>query len=287
MAGEGEFPKSNGDVLYASEVNRFAGFGDGSDGAFNETSGTINLTQGTVYQYTSFNLGASATLSASSTSDKPIIILVQGDCTIDGTIDLKGKGQPASTGYYSHGNGNNTYGFATAGYSNGVTNIRFGGRKGGPLFNFQNNQKIFIMNGTGGSAGHFDTGHYDVGGSGGASSINNGVAGESSSYTTNNPGAGGAGGCTLLMIIGGNLTFGASSSIDTSGEDGGDGASQGGGGGGSGDILIFYGGTKTDNGVTTTANGGSGGADTTNGSADGGDGGDGQVKIQSYDTILW
>ena len=64
---EQTYPKEGNDPLFNSEVNDFKGFGDGTDGAFSESSGTTNLTQGVVHQYTSFLLDTSATLSASST----------------------------------------------------------------------------------------------------------------------------------------------------------------------------------------------------------------------------
>lgn len=295
---EGEFPKTDGDILYASEVNRFAGFGDGTDGAFNETSAsTTNLTQGTIYQYTSFNLGEDHTISASTTSQYPIIILVQGDCTIDGTIDLSGKG--ATTSYQdisASSSGNQSYaGMAVAtigknGQTDDAESGGLGGRKGLISWNFQNNINGFIINGTKGGSSSVGGTHGSAGGGGGASSDNNGVTGGTGTTTgSGDVKSGGNGGCTLLIICGGDLIFGASSSIDVSGEDGTDGVANddgGGGGGGSGDILIFYGGSKTDNGVTTDVTGGSRGTASGSG-GNGGNGGAGNEKIAAYDTILW
>ena len=68
MAAEQEYPKGDGDIAYASEYNDHKGFGDGTDGAFSESSGTTNLIPGQIYQYTSFLLDTSATLSISSNS---------------------------------------------------------------------------------------------------------------------------------------------------------------------------------------------------------------------------
>jgi len=277
MAAEQEYPKIDGDVLYASEVNDFKRFGDGTDGAFSESSGTINLTQGTVYQYTSFLLDTSATLSASSTSQYPIIILVQGDVTINGTIDLSGNGATSSY-HFAGGASIGTVGSSASGDTGGA-----GGVRGLPSWNFRGNQKGFIMNGTrGGNAGY-------SGGGGGASSTTNGISGSSGSSGTSSPGIGGNGGCSILIICGGNLTFGASSVIDVSGVDGTDGTASndgGGGGGGAGDILIFYHGSKTDNGLSTDVTGGAGGSKVGAG-GNGGNGAAGQVKIESFDTILW
>lgn len=274
---EGVFPKVGNDPIYSSEINRFAGFGDGSDGDFNESSGTTELTQGTIYQYTSFLLDTSATLSASSTSSKPIIIFVQGDVTINGTINLSGKGATSSYGSALTWGTN-----GTAGNTNGTGGA--GGKKGQSWMNFLLNQKTFIMNGTMGGGG---AGADGGGGGGGASVDNDGAVGETGNSTSASGAAGGAGGCTLYMIIGGTLTFGASSSIDVSGADGDDNASGGGGGGGgSGDIIIIHKGTKTDNGVITDVTGGSGGV-SSGGGGTGGAGGAGNEKIVSFDTILW
>lgn len=284
-------PLISGTSALAKDVNPF---GNGKDGAFNETSGTTNLTQGTIYQYTTFNLGSSATISASSTSDKPIIIYVQGDATIDGTIDLKGKGCPDSfEGYvvldWNNSVANEHFGIGTKGgfgnpggsTSSSITVIE--GIKGSKSWNFQQNQAGFIMNGTAGGSG--DT--VGNGGGGGASSSVNGSRGAQGTNSGSTQGSGGAGGCTLFMVVGGDLTFGASSSIDVSGNDGANGSRSGGGGGGSGDILIFYNGAITDNGVTKTLDGGAGGTDTTDGDGGGGAGAAGIEKIVAYDTILW
>ena len=268
----------DGNVIEATDVTPF---GDRTDGVFNETSGTTNLVQGVVHQYSSFNLGASATLSASSTSEKPIIILVDGNCTIDGTIDLIGKGWPryscgANKGYAAFSgviSGLDTFGWGTVGETGGTGGS--GGRRGMKSWNFQELQSGFIMNGLGGAD----------------------AAGTSA-------GIGVAGGATLYMLIRGTLTFGASSTIDVSGANGENGSATGGGGGGggSGDIIIIVNGAITDNGVTKTKNGGTGG--TATGSVGGGGGGSsisdgggasnnggngaaGNEVIVAYDTILW
>lgn len=284
----------DGQIWDADDANWVAGFGDGSDGAFSQTgASTTNLTQGTIYQYTSFNLGAAHTISASSTSDKPIIILVQGDCTIDGTINLSGKGcSTAFAGYADTGIDASTQriGFGTrAGLGSGAQSKAQVGIKGMLSWNFQNNIAGFIMNGTAGATGGED-GSNLYGGGGGASSSAHGGAGESratagSSGSTD--GGGGVGGCSILILVGGSLTFGAASVINTSGAAGSGGSRTGGGGGGAGDILIFYRGTLTDGGVTTTVTGGAAGLDTTDGDTDGGAGATGASKIAAWDTILW
>ena len=282
---ENVYPKVGNDPFFASEAMAMRGFGDGTDGDFSESSGTINLTQGTIFQYSSFTLGVNATLSASSTSDKPIIIFVQCNCVINGTIDLQGKGQPGGIVYYLNTGALNDN-LASPGLPE-ISGSNVGGSKGGVIFNFESGHKIgIIMNGTGGGAGDNGPTNGD-GGGGGASASNNGVEGvNGGTGGSGAAGAAGTGGCTILMIIGGTLTFGASSTVNTSGGDGGDGsggAASGGGGGGSGDIMIFHKGSKTDNGVTTDVTGGTGG---TAPGGNGGAGGNGRVTIASFDTLL-
>ena len=273
-------PYSTGQIFDATDANFCAGFGDGTDGAFSETAATTtNLVQGTVYQYTSFNLGASHTISAVSTSTKPIIILVSGNATINGKIDLSGKGSPSSydtTTEHKWG----TIGGAGGGNDGGEAGI-----KGLSFMNFAFNQKSFIMNGTSGGAGN--TGDR-AGGGGGASVDNSGTAGAGGAGGgSGGGGAGGGGGCSIYMLVGGTLNLGAASSIDVSGANGetpADGA--GGGGGGAGDIIIIHKGTKTDSGVTTDVTAGTGG--TGQGSAgDGGAGGAGNERILDWSAVLF
>ena len=284
-------PYSDGQIWDETDANWVAGFGDGTDGAFSESSGTTNLTQGQIYQYTTLLLDTSATISASSTSEKPIIIYVQGDCTINGTIDLVGKGCPTSFEGYSVTeilgfDVGTEIGFGTRGGLGPTTARRIGGIKGGTSWNFALNQMSNIMNGTAGGSGVGAGGNF-LGGGGGASSQTNGSNGETFGSGSGSNGAGGTGGCTLNIICGGDLTFGASSTVDVSGNDGGDGAATGGGGGGSGDILMFYNGSLSDGGITTTKDGGAAGADTTDANSDGGIGAAGAEKIVAYDTIFW
>lgn len=279
-------PYSDGQVWDAVDANWVAGFGDGTDGAFSETgASTTNLVQGTIYQYTSFNLGSAHTISASSTSDKPIIIYVQGNCTIDGTIDLTGLG--ATTSYQGSTLNTVSPNWGTTGTSgNDQAGTTSGGFKGLGFMNFQLNQNSFIMNGLKGGFGGTTDGS---GGAGGSSAATDGSDGSGGSGSGGTAGIGGDGGCTIILKIGGTLTFGASSSIDVSGADGTNASvsnAGGGGGGGSGDILIFHRGSKTDNGVTTDVTGGSAGSGFGSG-ANGGTGAVGTEKISDWATILW
>lgn len=286
MAGEFEYPKEDGDVSYGNDANARFGVGEGVDGDFDETgSGTTNLVQGTVYQYSSFNLGSAHTISASSNSNKPIIILVQGNVTIDGTIDLSGLG---ATSNYASGADVDETPWGTIGTTPGpATGVGGAGGYGGlSFFGYAYNQRSFIMNGTSGGDGRTRGG----GGGGGASSNEDGNNGGSvSEGADGTPGTGGDGGCSLYIFCGGTLTFGSSSSIDCSGVNGGaasSGTAGGGGGGGGGDIIIIHKGAKTDNGLSTDVTGGSGGAASGAGAA-GGAGGTGNLRIYSWDEVLW
>ncbi len=285
----GDLPFIDGQTFAEEDANLTAGFGDGSDGAFDESAAsTTNLVQGQVYQYTSFNLGASHTISASGGSNKPIIILVQGNVTINGTIDLAGKGH--TTSYFSASDTKLVTPGTNGGDNNGAEGA--GGKKGLPSWNHILGQKGIIFNGVKGGNGGIGGGSGGgAGGGGGASARNDGAVGSppSSGGTSGSGGAGGgAGGCSLLMVIGGTLTFGAASSIDCSGLVGAAGTTGGGGGGGSGsgDILIYHKGTKTDSGLSTDITGGSGGAGAGLGGA-GGVGGAGAVSIVEWTSILY
>lgn len=281
MAGEGVFPKSAGDIAYASEANSFHGFGDGSDGAYADSG---NLTQGTVYQYSTFSLTNGNTLTTASTSGKPIIIYVQGDCTIAGTIDLDGKGYDAGTGGAQGGsdtNGdpgtagedyqrNGSYGTAASGGTGGQLGATAAG--GGKsttsltawqIFDADYNQ-IHIDSGTGGAGGG--------GGRSGSSPGSDGAGGN-----------GGAGGGSIIFVVGGDFTFSATGVITldgVNGSDGGDatgstGSGGGGGGGAGGNLWIMYRGTLTNSGTITTTSGSGGTGGDANGAGYGAGGGGG------------
>lgn len=245
---EGDAVKSNGDVYYASEANTARGYGDGSDGAYSDSG---NLVQNTVYEYTTFSLTNGNTLTTSSTSGEPIIIYVQGDCTIGGTIDLDDKGYDGGI-KDAHGENfqrDSTYGTAatyeTSNISKGLQAL--------------DNYEIFNA--------AFNTEHIDSGqgGSGGQSGTGGGHGG-----------VGGNGGGSIIFIVGGNFNFQATGVITSDGENGTAGANHGtnqggggGGGGGAGCLWVLCRGTITNSGtITTTA--GTGGAGGTGASASGG-----------------
>ena len=101
-------------------------FGDGSDGAFTSSGGhsqTVANANGTydadmyIGQYTSFNLQAGHTFTTNQ-SCRGMLLYVEGDCTINGTLDMSGRGanaDPTNTSSWgsacSYGNTVGTNGF--------------------------------------------------------------------------------------------------------------------------------------------------------------------------------
>lgn len=302
MAGEGEFPKSDGDLLYPSEANEFLGFGDASDGTYSDSG---NLIQGTVYQYDTFDLTNGNTLTTASTTGKPIIIYVQGDCTIGGTIDLDDKGYDEGTGGAggtdtsgaTGGAGQNfqvhsSYGTAAAGGTAGIkVDPPYQGGGGGAGDSINSGSAIagtineFSLK-RGGTGIHIDSGQGGGGGGGGS--------GQSSS-TGGIGGAGGNGGGSIIFIVGGDFLITATGVITINGENGvvGGAASGanasgggGGGGGGGGDLWVICKGTNTNSGsiTTTGGTGGAGGAKTGTGTG-GGAGVNGAAGTNRLETV--
>ena len=246
----------NGTTADADEVNDnfeiVKGTGDGSDGAFSESSGDTALTGGTIYQYTTFSLTGTATISYSGTTQKPVIILIQGDCTIStsGTCDFNGKVTTTPT-------------LTTTSLVEGKDETR-----------------IYVISNTDGEDGNSsDSGGFptmpgnpatyqDIIREGTCSQLSNcpmyiqggtkgGTGAVAEAGTTGGPG--GAGGAALMIIAGGDTAI-SNVTFDMEGADGGNGTfgenpsiAHGGGGGGSGVIAIFSYGTLTDSGTYSTA----------------------------------
>jgi hypothetical protein len=262
---------TNGTLPDADEVmGNFALtlFGDGSDGAFSETTGDTALTQGTVYQYSSFSLTGDATISTTKTTGEPIVILVQGDCTINttGTCDFAGVGEDSPTSirartadyerslsyidfYKNATNGSSTSDGAAAAagrggtppiYTNLIQINPFYKRLGLPFL---------VCSGTKGGNGDWNDSGVITG--------------------TPSGGTGASGGGSLILLVGGDLTI-TSGTFDMTGSDGtagsvagvsgtGEALAQGGGGGGGGSLYFSCNGTLSDSG-TYQVTGGSGGA---------------------------
>lgn len=245
--------------------------GDGSDGAFSSSSGSTSLTQGTIYQYTSFSLTGTGVITTTKTTGQPIVVLVQGNLTIStsGTCDFKGLGEdsPTTTSFKVLGatGADDNLDTLTA-WSNGQAGTSVSdsgdaiGRGGNPplLSNCKRvyeelgvfNHTLMIVSGTKGGDGVIS------------------AAGPTA-------GTGSSGGGSIVFIVGGTATI-SGVTFDMRGNAGGDASgggsnnlAQGGGGGGGGAIGIFCYGTLTDSG-TYTVTGGAGGAGVETGTYGGG-----------------
>jgi len=305
----GAFVTSDGEVPSAARWNSLGLFGDGSDGSY--TSGD-NLTPGKVYNFTDFVLNSGDTLSSTAlNSAEPIIIKVQGDAEINGTIDLKGNGYSATNGYgiiRDLGTFNDPklrpVDQGTSG-ANGLYNDNeyLLGGAGGSAFrpeDYMNlrSGSLKVISGTGGGNGDGANGaDGGPGGGGGASFDASGQGGEggefgdesSGNFTT--AGVGGDGGGSFALFVKGNIDF--QGTIDLRGNDGTDGedsdgsGSGGGGGGGAGMAYVLYDGSLNDSGTKRVAggSGGAGGIDTGDRDGDGGNGGNGANGTILFESV--
>ena len=292
---EGAYPKSNGDILYASETNNvkmhIAGqryVGDGSDGALSVTSGTTTISS-SVKRYTSMSISAGATLAFGTVGK--FIIYCQGDFTLNGTLSLGNKVGTSPTTFDSSAG---STGDGNPGGAAGVVNA--------PLFGSFSVVKLDWIGSEGSNGGVGKTNSYGNGGGGGGGGSllvaggAGGNGGVSGGATAGAGGAAGVGKCAVIIFVGGTITFGASSSIVGTGNSGSVGAggsfptnssgSGGGGGGASGFVMIFGNKEATiTTGATVTLVGGAGGAGgagaggTNGGGGGGGGGGSGGVFV--------
>jgi hypothetical protein len=294
-------------------------FGDNSDGPLNLTGSIANVrtfvsrsfasTQdgpAVIKNFSSLFISRSVVVSPTNRC-RGMLIFVDGDATISGSLRMNGRGASAVGADASFTTINPPYlgdywstqlfpsasylsrvfavGAAGSGYgTDGVTgtNGRSGGGGGGSSYGAP-------------TAGSGATGTSFSGGSGGGgSNINvvsgtsasgNGGAGGNGATGPGGTGGGGAGnpggtpnggvgtGGLLILIVRGNLRIGPNGSITSNGSNGGNASSptQGGGGGGSGGgvLYVYYGGTLTNNGTVTASGGtrGTGGNVAGNGGA--------------------
>ena len=273
--------------------------GDGSDGALT-VSANIDIDALTVnyvvknYETLTINAGNTLGLTNPATNGTILHIKVQGDVTINGSINLQGDGAAGGTAGASGGGASSAGSNMDLRWSD--TTNQFGGAVG-----------VSVGAGGGGGGGaHKTVGTAGTVGGGGGSA--GGAAGTVLSLFTSNVnpnifkniraicgaggggggggqnnagGAGGRGGGVFILECGGDLTFGSASTINVGGADGSAGGAagnSGGGGGGAGSggqSLILYNGTLTDSGVTVTVTGGTGGAGGNAIIEDGGAGGNG------------
>lgn len=277
------------------DLNNASIYGDGSDGSYNSGN---NLEPGKVYNFTDFTLNSGDTLTSTTNSNEPMVILVQGDVDISGTIDLKAKSNggilSSNIGIKSNG-GNGGFGQEDNAGSGGDG----GGQYPSDEYFVSHSNLLKVPPGTNGGNG--GDGSYNGGGGGGGGGAaydangGNGQSGNSGGdfSTADDDGIGGAGGDgsqSLILVCGGNLSI--SGTIDLRGEDGEDGiadryaAGGGGGGGGAGSAHILYKGTLTDNGTKLAAGGNGGnGPNPPDNSGDGGNGGNGANGTIIFESV--
>lgn len=232
-------------------------FGDGSDGDVTMVSSS---NYDTAKNFKNFTLNAGVTLSVTSPLT-PLILRCTGTCTINGTIDLRGKGFPI-------GQGHGVKGIAPYMISNESGNANIG--QVYTKFMGLDFTPIYGSGGNDGMQKDFGTG-FNGGGGGGVAS---GTAPEI--------GRGGAGGGYLLIFAKKIIVTG---SILVSGVDGQGGNGENtqnryacGGGGGGGCAGIFY--REKNITGTITANGGAAGTGNRY-AADGKPGGAGAVILMA------
>lgn len=250
---------------------------------------------------------------------KGMLIFVDGDCTISGTVSMTAKGanatgqdcsfypiNPPYLGYYW-----NDIVFPSASYRSLVSST--GSLFGNPT----------PINQTGSNGLSLGTGYSGGGGTGGSNTSNTGTSGSAGTSfsggsggggrgstaagaSTVNGGAGGAGGTgggggagnpggspnggegtggLLILIVKGNLYIGPSGSIQSNGSNGGSATSascSGGGGSGGGIVYVYYANNLFSSSIasTITVTGGIGGAGSGSGFK-GGDGGSGSLIVQN------
>jgi hypothetical protein len=235
-------------LVCASAASVAAGFNSGStgaDGAFNPTGNqTVVLPPSGVLNYTSVNIPAGVTITfQKNAANTPVTILVSGDVTVAGTIDVSGKaaggdgtmGGIAGPGGYDGGHGGlpaDKSVWVTSGIGPTVGRAGIGPGGGAPGIALANSSVTYGVIVGSGSGGAF------------ATSPASANPGNGCTYT---PGTA-YGNPTLLPLIGGSGGGGAAGSAQSAGA---------GGGGGGGAILIAASGTINVTG-SILANGGNG-----------------------------
>jgi LysM repeat protein len=278
-------PVTANDAVRGSYVDSKILYGDSSDGAFAQFSGTTTIGTLTkhVYQYSSFQLGGTSTLTIGA-FNQPVFVLVNGDFTVTSTsfsaVYLDGLGGAGGTGtnpgVYTGGDGtlggssiNKNYGGGGGGSEDASSCVAACGGGGGSYGGDGEAGSVGTGATTLGASGAKGVGMYSVsstawgrhvylqsmGGGGGG-----GGGAKQSSYLASG-GKGGAGGGSIVFIVKGNVQI-ATSTFSAKGIGGSAGTSSnnanaGGGGGGAGGFVgVFYSGSLIQNNGTFTVTGG-------------------------------
>jgi hypothetical protein len=228
-------------VVAGAQVNSGS---NGSDGAFNPTQNvTIDMANHPdgIYQYTSVNIPSGVTVSfIPNANNKPVVWLVQGDCTVGGTVDVTGQdnGRGGPGGFRGGTGGSNpTPGAGPGGGSAGVPNtvLVYGGTGSfgtvgdrntgdafgqGQAFPGQTYGNIYLLPLIGGSGG----GAGSVEGSGGGGAIMIAASGKitvqgfiraigggpsGQNYNSSSAGSGGAIRLVAAVVSGGGYLYAA------------------------------------------------------------------------------
>ena len=248
--------------------NAFTG-GTGSDGAFAPVSSITLDTSNGAFNYTSVNIPAGVTVSA--TGQNPLEIFSTGNITVEGTIDVSGESanlQDAGVGVAGgfsggrggNGNSNGNPGLGTGGGKANILPWYTGDSSGGGFGTAGQKGSTYnvypggIVYGTpeltvlqGGSGGGSGAGCFDVGGASGGNGTDAG-------------GGGGAGGGALRLQAAGTITLADYGKIYANGGTGGQygGAFAHPGSGGSGGAILIQGDKVLIKGLVS-ARGGAGG----------------------------
>ena len=276
--------------------------GDGSEGAL-EPSADLVLPGG-VHRFESVRIPAGVTLGTRGTL--PLQILSRGPVVIEGVVDASGGGGTPSVcgehttvaggvGVAGGGDGGATSepfgarGFGVGGGGGGQTAAGGGGGGGGGSSGPGEPGALDSTGATGGAAGAA----YDAF-LGATLHAGSGGGGAGFGQESNGTGGGGGAGGGVVLIVAPEITVASTGSVLARGGDGGTGGGAGGrtcdgggGGGGSGGTVWLRGSSVSIDGVIDVS-GGTGGAtglsDRGNVPGRGGDGADGQVRIDALVT---
>ena len=181
-------------------------FGNGADG---DVTMVANGNYDVVKNFKNFTLNSGVTLSRTS-AGSPMIIKCTGTCTINGTINLEGKGWPAGTGYgtpartWTSGEGSSIVGFSESQFSS-IAGLTYKNRQ--PSGSFDENITYFL-------ASVFDFGNIALMGGGGATQANPTIcgygAGSGGTGSGGNTSAASGNGGGGLIIIANNIVLNGS-----------------------------------------------------------------------------
>lgn len=287
--------------------------GTGADGALNVAAGTTILNLNQIYNYSSINVSAGATLAFTGTG--AVLLNCSGNCTIDGTVELRGLaatrfgvqtnkgteiesgsayvaqnpnvgGTGSATGGTSTAAGAGTGGVAPNGPGAGGGSASGGG---GGATDLTNGSNAAGNNGGAGAVGGASGTRNGGGGGGGFNAGNGGVGGAAGAPTGGGQTAVGGNGGSSGANGGNGGNGGAGGTSVTASVNGGNGGNGGwgysaggnGGAGGAGNAALSNGGNGGTGGNSTfgvAGNGGNGGQTTgANTAGNGGNGGTGRT----------